>query len=248
MAKINSLLSERLKGAREKFSKMTELAEMSGGGNLTSFSGIFKITPLNTQEKLRLEELLESYKNSEQETEGDFLKLAEITSEVRAITNQAAILHGERIKRAQQILKNYRDGAFSAWLMATYGNRQTPYNFLQYYEFYQQLSPHLHNNLEAMPRQAVYTLASRSAPLNQKEEVVQNYKGEPKAALLSLIRKLFPLAEEDKRKEDRMEQVLTLVKKAEQILEGGRYRATPRQKKTLLESLEVMKKKVLADV
>ena len=47
-------------------------------------------------------------------------------------------------KERKTILKNYRDGAFSAWLIATYGNRQTPYNFLQYYELYITLPEHLH--------------------------------------------------------------------------------------------------------
>ena len=82
-------------------------------------------------------------------------------------------MHGERIKKAQEILKSYRDGAFTAWLLAAYGNRQTPYNFLQYYELYTALSPGLHSQLEAMPRHAVYVLASRSGELTQKETMVR---------------------------------------------------------------------------
>lgn len=66
----------------------------------------------------------------------DLAELSLITSEVKAINNQAAILHGERIKKAQTLLKSYQEGAFSAWLNATYGNRQTPYNLMQYYEFF----------------------------------------------------------------------------------------------------------------
>ena len=86
--------------------------------------------------------------------------LTTITSEVKAINNQAIILHGERIKQCTRtFLTKYRDGAFSAWLISTYGNRQTPYNFLQYYEFYQSLNLELQKRMDDMPRQVVlYTL------------------------------------------------------------------------------------------
>src|ERR1700677_3684402 len=116
MSKFNDLLNLRFKTKETQQPKMTALVERSNNGDLSSFSGVFRVMPLNDQEKEDLE------------------ALTAITSEVKAITNQAVILHGERIKRAQEILKKYRDGAFTAWLFATYGNRQTPYNFLQYYE------------------------------------------------------------------------------------------------------------------
>jgi len=166
MSKINSLLTQRLK---QKLSKMTELAHLSSEGNLSSFAGVFKVTELSLSEKERLEILLNTYKEEAQEIGPDLKNLSNITSEVKAITNQSAILHGERIKRAQEVLSKYREGAFSAWLLVTYGNRQTPYNFLQYYELYQQLPQILLPKLDKMPRQAVYTLASRKAPLEKKQ-------------------------------------------------------------------------------
>ncbi|MFS8564290.1 MAG: pGP6-D family virulence protein [Rhabdochlamydiaceae bacterium] len=198
MSKLNSLLSKRLETSKN-ISKMKELAERSSQGNLSSFSGIFRMTPLSPAEKEKIETILSSHKKETQEIAQDLALLLDITSEVKAINNQAAILHGERIKKAQTILKNYQDGAFSAWLVATYGNRQTPYNFLQYYELYQQLPQTLYQNLDAMPRQAVYTLASRSAPLEQKKAVIQEYRGQPKHEILDLIRKTFPLAQKDQR-------------------------------------------------
>ena len=162
MSKVNDLLFSRLK---QKFSKMTELAEVSSKGQLSSFSGVFKVHPLSEQEHDSLEELLKSYQGeTEVSIERDLDVLSGLTSEIKAITNQAAILHGERIQKAQQIFKNYRDGAFSAWLLTTYGNRQTPYNFLQYYEFYLELPSNLIPKLDEIPRQAIYTLASRDAP------------------------------------------------------------------------------------
>src|ERR1700690_3631894 len=134
MSKVNDLLFNRL---RQKFSKMTELAEISSKGNLSSFAGVFKVSPLTVQEKEDLEALLNDYKSESQYAIADDLStLSSLTSEIKAINKKAAILHGERIQKAQEILKKYRDGAFSAWLVNTYGNRQTPYNFLQYYEFY----------------------------------------------------------------------------------------------------------------
>src|SRR5574342_945038 len=182
MSKVNDLLFSRLK---QKFSKMTELAEATSKGQLTSFSGVFKVHPLSDVEQSTLEELLKSYQGEvEVSIEKDLYILSGLTSEIKAISNQAAILHGERIQKAQEVFKNYRDGAFSAWLLATYGNRQTPYNFLQYYEFYLSLPASLIPKLDEMPRQAVYTLASRDAPLEKKKELLENYHGETKNEVL----------------------------------------------------------------
>ncbi|MBM3208341.1 MAG: hypothetical protein FJZ57_07065, partial [Chlamydiae bacterium] len=180
MAKVNSLLSERLKKATEKLSKMSNLAEMSSSGNLSSFSGVFRVSQLTPQEQDQIRGLLNQYASVEDHNPQDFDLLLSITSEVKAINNQAAILHGERIKKAQELLKRYRDGAFSAWLIHTYGNRQTPYNFLQYYELYNALPQMLVPKLEEMPKQALYTLASRDGTLEQKQEIIKNYQGETK--------------------------------------------------------------------
>jgi len=228
MSKVNDHLFNRLK---QKFSKMTELAEISSKGNLSSFAGVFKVSPLTSQEKEDLEALLNDYKSeSAYPIDDDLQNLSSLTSEIKAINNQAAILHGERIQKAQDILKKYRDGAFSAWLINTYGNRQTPYNFLQYYEFYLQLPPKLHPKLDEMPRQAIYTLASRDAPFEQKEEILKNYNGETKNQVLTLIRKTFPLDDRDGRKEDLGEQALISLKKLEELFTQKRFRPTPEQK------------------
>jgi hypothetical protein len=238
MSKVNDLLFNRF---RQKFSKMTELAEISSKGNLSSFAGVFKVSPLTPQEKEDLEALLNDYKSESAYTiSDDLLTLSSLTSEIKAINNQAAILHGERIQKAQEILKKYRDGAFSAWLVNTYGNRQTPYNFLQYYEFYLQLPATLHLKLDEMPRQAIYTLASRDAPFEQKEEILKNYNGETKNEVLTLIRKTFPLEDRDGRKEDLGNQAVIALKKLEELFIQKRFRPTEEQKleiQTLLGAL-----------
>src|ERR1700733_5604388 len=130
MNKIDELLEERFNSG-QGHTKVKALAKQSNDGSLSSFGGLFKAQDLPEHEQRALEELLHSFQaEAKTDIKRDLVELSKITSEVRAITNQAAILHGERILRAQKLLKSYREGAFSAWLVAAYGNRQTPYNFL----------------------------------------------------------------------------------------------------------------------
>ena len=164
--------------------------------------------------------------------------LSAITSEVKAIGNQAAILHGERIKRAQNVLKKYRDGAFSSWLIATYGNRQTPYNFLQYFEFYSKMPKSLQQKVDAMPRQAVYALATRNCDQGEKAKIVENYKGETKKQLLEMIRERFPLADKDKRASNPTEQVLMTLKLLEKQVKHTGFNPDNKQKKMIKEVLK----------
>lgn len=241
MTKVNSMLSQRFKNATEKLSKMTTLVEMSSNGNLSSFAGVFRITPLSEGEKNRLESLLSQYKNDRQEIREDLSQLSALTAEVKAINNQAIILHGERIKKAQEILKNYQDGAFSAWLIATYGNRQTPYNFLQYYELYTAMPEQLHRKIDEMPRQAVYSLASRNGDLVQKEDIIKNYQGEPKLALLKLIRDTFPLAQSDRRAQNLPEVALAILERLKSQINTSSFAPNAKQKKQLLLLLKEIK-------
>jgi hypothetical protein len=241
MVKVNSMLAQRLKMATEKLSKMTNLVEMSSSGDLSSFSGVFRIAPLNEKEKEVLTSLLTQYKNGAQEVDEDLFQLSALTAEVKAINNQAIILHGERIKKAQGILKSYRDGAFSAWLIATYGNRQTPYNFLQYYELYTSLPKKLHTKLDEMPRQAVYSLASRNGDQEQKLSIVQNYNGEPKQELLKLIRETFPLSENDRRAHDLTDLAIHHLLRLQSQLTSAPFSPTAKQKTQLLKVLKELK-------
>ncbi|HEY2810132.1 MAG TPA: CT583 family protein [Rhabdochlamydiaceae bacterium] len=241
MVKVNSFLAERFKQATQKLSKMTSLVEMSSSGQLSSFTGVFRVGSLSEGEQEILQGLLNQYKNEEQEILEDLKHLSNITAEVKAINNQAIILHGERIKRAQTLLKNYQEGAFTAWLIAAYGNRQTPYNFLQYYELYCALPHSLQGKLDRMPKQAIYSLASRNASLEQKQLIIANYAGQPKQELLALIRDTFPLAEKDKRAHDAAEMSLTALRRLHRQFFSESLRATQRQKKLLLEILDDIK-------
>jgi hypothetical protein len=220
MADINAILDRRTKKS-EQSSKMAEMANRSATGNMTSFSGVFSVTELNEKERILIEDILKNYASDENlNVERDLETLLSITSEVKAINNQAALLHGERIKKAHAILIRYRDGAFTAWLITAYGNRQTPYNLMQYYDFYESLPKPLRPQLESMPRQAIYTLASRVGSREKKEEVIKNYKGETKLEMMELIRTLFPLDLHDKRQQKRGEVLIFNLQKIFRQLKG----------------------------
>lgn len=201
MSDVNSILTQRMK-ASSNGSKMASMARQSALGHLTSFSGIFSVSELGIREKEILSSILQNYGNKGQSIEDDLEKLITLTSEVKAINNQAALLHGERIKKAQWILKNYQEGAFTAWMIAAYGNRQTPYNLMQYFEFCEAMPKTLRPQIEEMPRQAIYVLATREGPLEKKQAIVESYQGETKREMLLLIQKNFPLRNDDKRKKN----------------------------------------------
>lgn len=237
MANVNALLSERLK-KNEPSSKMAALAEKSAAGGLSSFNGLFHVQELPLNEKLALEVLLKTYAlNNSENFSTDLKTLISITSEIKAINHQAALLHGERIKKVHALLTNYKEGAFSSWLIATYGNRQTPYNLMQYFEFYQRVPPPLKAQLEKMPRQAIYSLATREGDLEAKLKFISSFQGETKQVLLIKIRDLFPLRELDKRGEKHAENAICLLEKARVILERKGLRLNSKQKETLKELL-----------
>jgi len=234
MNDVNALLTKRLKKG-EGSSKMTEMAKQSAGGNLTSFTGIFGVSEINENEKGFLEAILREYSSGKENFSADLRSLISVTAEVKAINNQAAILHGERIKRVQEILKKYRDGAFTAWLITAYGNRQTPYNFLQYYEFYIAMPKILRPRIESMPRQAIYTLASREGAIEKKRQIVESYQGETKTEVLTLIREAFPLSAEDKRKESVGEGMIITLSRLASRLKRSRISLSKTQKKAIFE-------------
>lgn len=234
MSKVNSLLNERLGKAKTKGpSKMASLAMDSSAGKLTSFAGVFGVGDLSSEEREGLQGLLLKYAEDDQDLEKDLNTLINITAEVKAITHQAALLHGERIKTAQKILKEYKDGAFTEWLIVTYGNRQTPYNFMQYFEFYQAMPKTLRPMVERMPRQAIYTLASREGDMAIKKKIVSDYKGQTKVELLELIREIFPLAEGDKRRQNPGEQMICSLNKLYSQLNQSKKRLTKNQRDSI---------------
>ena len=238
--KLDALLSRRLKN-KEKSSKMATLAQNSSEGLMSGFTGIFGVSELSHEGKQDLRSILERYATATLDIEADHQSLCSITSEVRAISNQAALLHGERIKRAQKILKEYRDGAFTAWLISTYGNRQTPYNFLQYYDFFKSMPEPLHKQIELMPRQAIYALASREGTTSRKQEIVQDYSGQTKSQLLELIRETFPLPDKDSRRKTLGDSIFNSVKRLYTLVNKRHRRLSGTQKEQLRDWLDTIR-------
>lgn len=230
MAHVHSILDQRTK-KNPATSKMAAMAKQSAAGNLTSFAGMFSVVDLSELEKRHLEEILNEYAHHPEHIHTDLEALISLTSEVKAITNQAAILHGERIKKAHTILTRYRDGAFTAWLLAAYGNRQTPYNLMQYYEFYEQMPKNLRPQIEAMPRQAIYVLATRIGSLEKKQQIVEAYRGQTKMEILTIIRDTFPLDETDRRQAKAGIALLQTLEKANQQLKKSAHKLSSSEKK-----------------
>jgi hypothetical protein len=127
-------------------------------------------------------------------------QLTNITKQIKCISAQSVLLHGERIKQAQDLLSNYREGAFTKWLMNTYGNRQTPYSMLRYYEFYQSSPKEFRSIIESAPKKCVYLLASREGDHSKKLDLIKEHGKSPQSDLLILIQTAFPIQESDKRK------------------------------------------------
>jgi len=211
MSRIDKALAART-ASKQHSHKMLEMAQRSAAGDLTSFAGVFTRAELSPHQIESIKHLLQGYNQGDGDLTTDLQQLLSITGEIKAIDNQALLLHGERVFKAQGILVRYKEGAFTAWLKVAYGNRQTPYNFLYYYQFHEAIARHLKPRLSLMPRQAVYTLASRDGPLEVKENLVASYAGESKDELLKIIRRSFPLVEKDKRSRNMSRQIIKSLK------------------------------------
>ena len=91
----------------------------------------------------------------------------------------------------------------------------------------------LHPKIDQMPRQAVYSLASRQGDQEKKEAIVRNYNGQPKQELLQLIRLEFPLAEEDKRHPNFAAHALSFLKRAREMMKNSLCVPSEEEKKHL---------------
>ena len=168
-----------------------------------------EITTLNDFESRELELLLfENFipgRLSEEDVGEDFIQIRKLTAEIRSIHKQQAVLVGERIYRARDILKNYGDGntTFTKWIDRVFSSRRTAYNILRYFEFYQQLpSLALKQNLKEMPLKVAYCLSSRQAPLDKKMEIIENYSKERPEDVMLLIKERLPISSSDRRRKD----------------------------------------------
>ncbi len=172
-----------------------------------------------------LKNLLLDNQTSTCDITSDFSILTSITSEIKSINHQSVLLHGEKIQAAKELFSAYGELAFSRWLKEVYGNRQTPYNFLKYYIFYTSLSKELQDKMLAMPKQIVYTIASRNCSEADKKSVIDTYDGESKETFLKAIRRAFPVERKIKRtlkKELYSKQVISLLQSALEVIEANK--------------------------
>lgn len=228
-----------------KKEKIGQLVKRSNSAIITMFNSDTHKTQLTEHDKNQISSLLEKYQGDESNAlDQDISLLCDLTAEIKSISNQSIILHGERIKKAQNILKKYREGAFSSFLMQTYGNRQTPYNFLLYYELYHSVSKNVQQIIDPMPKQAIYSLSSRDISDEEKVDFIRDYKGETKAELLSKLRAQFPLKEEDKRKAKTSVQIEALLQKALDLASSSKFSINQDEKRKLLSLLGNLSNKV----
>lgn len=180
--------------------------------NTNIFNSIFTPKPLDHNEENKIQKLLfdnfqtheSSEENSAERLKTDIDQIKAITAEIKAIQKQGIVLMGERIEKAKQILKSYKDGTFTIWLKETFNSKQTGYNILAYYEFYKSLPTlELKETFKRMPQRAAYTLASRAGNLDLKLEILKNslsLESEAASDILTHIRDKLPLPQDDKRR------------------------------------------------
>lgn len=168
-----------------------------------NFRQEFIAAPLNNEEDKALQLLLfEQFKPEIEETavDGDYKDLLLLTQQIRAIDRQSILLHGERIQKAQEVLKKYKKGAFTSWLELTYGNRQTPYRMLRFYELFQELEKRDRVLLEQMPKRGAYSLAMRKGNTDKKLEIIRSHYGDESDQILQAIEAILPSSEGDRRR------------------------------------------------
>lgn len=230
---------------------------MAAGFNLVnqtnSFNSVFDVKPLDSHEDAQLQKILhenfltfgagEEKENAKLSHDWNEMKV--ITSQIKAIGKQGTILIGERVSKAQGILKSYKDGTFTKWLELAFGTRKTGYNMLAYYELYSAL-PHadLKDNFKKLPQKTAYILASRDGDIDKKAEIIREYHDMSHEELVILIQDKFPVASSDKRaSKDSNSRFIVSVRDTLEKLQKRKGDLTPTDKmqlkelKTLIDSI-----------
>lgn len=194
---------------------------------VNNFNSIFAPKPLEKEEENTIQALLTGnfqMEGSPERIKADVDQIKAITSEIKAIQKQGIVLIGERIEKAKQILKSYRDGTFTIWLKQTFKSKQTGYNILAYYEFYKSLPTlELKESFRKLPQKAAYTLASRAGEIEAKMGILQDPSIVTSEDILMHIRQKLPLPNDDKRRSkgetallmDSLDKTLAFLKKRE---------------------------------
>ena len=226
-------MSKTLNDARNflKKSTQTENGFVEGFQSVSSINipaiSIPITIELSEQEKLGIHKILSEDYSPDNLAKNQIAQhveqLTNITKQIKSIAAQSVLLHGERIKQAQDLLSNYREGAFSKWLMCTYGNRQSPYNMLRYYELYQNAPKDAQQMIESAPKKCVYVLASREGDDKTKLNLIQSHGDKPQAKFLHEIQQAFPITEIVKRKPLHTSTIESISKLCTKLESGSKY-------------------------
>ncbi len=174
---------------------------------VNNFNAIFDTKPLDEKESRAIEKLLVDNflpgKIPEEQVEKDLNSLKTITAEIKAISKQGIVLMGERIHKARELLKPYRDGTFTQWIESTFGSRKTAYNMLSYYDLYSELPDYvLKERFQKLPQKAAYILASKNADIEEKMRIIADYHDSSADELMMLIQERFPGNVQDGRRKE----------------------------------------------
>ncbi len=167
---------------------------------------MFGIQTLDFKESEEIEEILienaTAGETQPAQFKQDIAQLKALTAEIRSIQKQSALLLGERVFKAREILKKYRNGTttFTQWISTTFSSRRTAYNCLSYYELYCALPEEkLKTKLQAMSHKAVYILATRTGSWEKKITIVDKFSHLKQDEIIPIIRKTFPMLATEKR-------------------------------------------------
>lgn len=196
MPNNNTLLSNLLDNS---FNTIQEVQELSDG-EYKDVCNIFRVTV----DSLDVE--------SNKEHPQNMMELVTVTKEIKAINRQNIVLLGERISKAQELLR-YSEKGFKQWLHLVFGSYSTGYNYLNYFDLHNSLTKeHLKNKLEEMPAKAAYILASKDAPIDQKIDIIETHYTEQAKNIIAHVRETLSL-DEDKKSINPIDKLLDSLEK-----------------------------------
>lgn len=187
--------------------------------SINAFNALFAVQELAEGESRVIERILtqgfEPGTHSEERIDDDAVEIKRLTKELKAIKRQEMVLIGERIARAREIFKKYKKRSFRDWMDFTFGSFKTGYNYLAFYDLYISFPEELRISLKAMPAKAIYVLASRKAPLEQKIEIVRSRSQDRSEDLIAYIRSVLG---DEGPKEPTTPKILSMLEKTTLLL------------------------------
>lgn len=192
MTKIKDLAAAFLQRSQQKISSPTP-SPVPAHGVINAFQSLFAVQELSDQESLAIERILVEGAEPEAlgEVNQDIVEVKRLTKELIAIKRQEVVLIGERIAAVREVFKKYKERSFREWMEFTFGSFKTGYNYLSFYDFYYSVPEDVKIRLKDMPARAVYILASKKVPVEQKIALVKEHSQKRGGDLIALIQRAF---------------------------------------------------------